>query len=372
MIALARKTLLHEWRRFLPALLAVALSALLLLVQAALVQGIFGSAAVFVQTSGAQLWAGYPGTRSVDLGRAIPADTELVLRQAPGVRRVEPFRWIDADWRAGSGALSIYVSGIDTQDQALMFRALLNTAQRQLLREPESVIVDRADLDKLGVSVGGAARINGRRVRVVAALDGLRALGAPIVLASLDTAARLQPQEPRYSYYLADLHRPEEAARIQARLAPQAQALGFELWTREAFAQKSVQFWMLETGAGLAVIFLAIVVALVGALITSQTLMAAVAGSRNEYATLNALGVGRAALSRVVLEQAGWIGVGGLLLGALLSALALALARSHAVPVEIHAGISALCALSVLIIALVSGLAALRTLRHSDPASLLR
>jgi len=126
------------------------------------------------------------------------------------------------------------------------------------------------------------------------------------------------------------------------------------------------------TGAGLAVIFLAIVVALVGALITSQTLMAAVAGSRNEYATLNALGVGRAALSRVVLEQAGWIGVGGLLLGALLSALALALARSHAVPVEIHAGISALCALSVLIIALVSGLAALRTLRHSDPASLLR
>lgn len=372
MIALARKTLLHEWRRFLPALLAVAFSALLLLVQAALVQGIFGSAAVFVRASGGQLWAGYPGTQSVDLGRAIAPDTELALRQDPAVRHVEPFRWIDADWRAGSGALSIYVSGIDTSERALMFRALLDAPLRQRLREPEAVIVDRADLDKLGIAVGGAARINGRSVRVVAALDGLRALGAPIVLASLDTAARLQPQEPRHSYYLAELHRPEETEAVLARLAPRARALGFELWTREGFAQRSVRFWMLETGAGLAVIFLAGVVALVGALITSQTLMAAVAGSRNEYATLHALGVGRAALRRVVLEQAGWIGLGGLLLGGLLALLALALARSHAVPVAVHGGISALCALAVLLIALISGLAALRSLQRSDPASLLR
>ena len=47
-VALARKTLLHEWRRFLPAVVAVAFSGLLLMVQAALVLGIFGSAAVYM------------------------------------------------------------------------------------------------------------------------------------------------------------------------------------------------------------------------------------------------------------------------------------------------------------------------------------
>ena len=46
MVPLARKTLLHEWRRFLPSAVAVAFSGLLLLVQSALVLGIFGSAAV--------------------------------------------------------------------------------------------------------------------------------------------------------------------------------------------------------------------------------------------------------------------------------------------------------------------------------------
>jgi putative ABC transport system permease protein len=46
MVPLARRTLVHEWRRFLPSTLAVAFSGVLLLVQAALVFGIFGSAAV--------------------------------------------------------------------------------------------------------------------------------------------------------------------------------------------------------------------------------------------------------------------------------------------------------------------------------------
>ena len=44
MIALARKTLVHEWRRFIPSVFAVGFSGVLLAMQAALVLGIFGSA----------------------------------------------------------------------------------------------------------------------------------------------------------------------------------------------------------------------------------------------------------------------------------------------------------------------------------------
>ena len=43
MIALARKTLVYEWRRFVPVVLAVGFSGLMLVVQAALVLGIFGA-----------------------------------------------------------------------------------------------------------------------------------------------------------------------------------------------------------------------------------------------------------------------------------------------------------------------------------------
>ena len=54
MVSLARATLLHEWRRFLAAVLAVAFSGLLVLVQLALLVGMFGTVAVYIDESNAE------------------------------------------------------------------------------------------------------------------------------------------------------------------------------------------------------------------------------------------------------------------------------------------------------------------------------
>ena len=119
-------------------------------------------------------------------------------------------------------------------------------------------------------------------------------------------------------------------------------------------------------------LFLAGVVFVVGAVITSQTLMGAVAGSVREYAALQALGVGFAALRRIVLAQAAWVGLFGLLLGALVSVLATLLARSQDVPMQLDVLTVLACSAMVMLIALLSGLMALRVLRNADPALLLR
>jgi putative ABC transport system permease protein len=91
-----------------------------------------------------------------------------------------------------------------------------------------------------------------------------------------------------------------------------------------------------------------------------------------EYATLHALGVGLGSLRRVVLEQAAWIGVFGLVAGVLLSLGLIFLARIEDVPVELNLPAWVACAALVMGIALVSGIAAVRALRSADPALLLR
>ncbi len=141
MVALARQTLLHEWRRFLPAMIAVGFAGLLQLLQAALVLGIFGSASVYIKGSSADLWVGYPGTQSVNLGRPIDAGVEMHLRMEPQVRQVEPFLWVDGDWRGArdTGGVSVYVSGIDTGPQGLMFDRVLPAALRARLQEVDTV-----------------------------------------------------------------------------------------------------------------------------------------------------------------------------------------------------------------------------------------
>ena len=73
--------------------------------------------------------------------------------------------------------MSVFVSGIDTSAEGLMFSRALPLDLRERLNEPDSVVVDRSDLDQLGVDIGGTATINGRQVRVVGIGSGLRALG---------------------------------------------------------------------------------------------------------------------------------------------------------------------------------------------------
>ncbi|WP_039955894.1 ABC transporter permease, partial [Xanthomonas graminis] len=212
MVALARQTLRHEWRRFLPVVVSVGFASLLLLLQTALVLGIFGSASVYVSGSDADLWLGYPGTQSVDQGRPIDPDAATALYLDPRVLQVEPFLWFDGDWRGpdDTGAVSIYISGIDTRSDGLMFARLLSPALRAALREPDTVVVDRAELDKLGVGIGRSARINGHRVRVIGVGRGLRALGGVNVLASLETARALNTDamHPDWPTYMVARLRP--------------------------------------------------------------------------------------------------------------------------------------------------------------------
>lgn len=377
MVALARKTLIHEWRRFLPAILAVGFAGLLQLLQAALMLGIFSSASVYVTGSSADLWVGYPGTQSVSLGRPIDPDVEMRLRMDPAVAHVEPFYWVDADWRSAhdTGGESVYVTGIDTRADGLMFSRVLPPTLRARLAEADAVIIDRADADKLGVAVGDTAVINGHRVRVVGESNGLRALGGVNVVTSLDTARQLDSDPAdlgRPTYLVARLHVPALAAAVAGRLRGDKGFGPYDVWTASAFARRSVLYWMFDTGAGAGVVFLAGIVFLAGAVITSQTLMAAVAGSMREYAMLNAIGVGIGNLRRVVLEQAFWVGAIGLLGATVLGLLLLVAARSQDVPVVLNIPITLLCVVLAMSLAAVSGLAAMRSLRRVDPSGLLR
>jgi putative ABC transport system permease protein len=376
-VSLARKTLVYEWRKFLPAMLAVAFSGLLLLMMAALMIGIFSSAGVYVSRSGGDIWAGYPGTQTVELGRPIPRDTEMWLRMDPAVVQVEPFQWLDGDWRgpAERGSVSVFISGIDPNPNGLMFEHALSPTERALLLEPGAVIVDGADLSKLGLDIGGTAFLNGHRVKIVAQATGLRTLGGVNIVTSIATARTLvadATERDKVAYYIARLVPGANPDAVRDRLAPIAAAHRFAVWTHNEFALNAATYWMFETGAGLGFIFLALVVFIVGVVITSQTLFAAVASSVREYAMLNALGAGIKALRRVILEQAFWVGTMGVIVGSLVSLLLALLAYGQDVPISFDYAAAVASGALVMAIALISGFFAVGAINQIEPANLLR
>lgn len=399
MVSLARATLLYEWRRFLAAVLAVAFSGLLVLVQLALLVGMFGTVAVYIDESNADLWVGFTGTQSIDLGKPFNAQVETRLHIHPAVADVEPFIFAQSDWRTPKGAnLYAYLLGIDPAADAMAFANVLPPATRALLLEPMTVIIDEADREKLGVTlddstgsiagnttasttgtastVSNFAEIGGRRVKVVAAVTGLRAIGGVNIVTSLSSARTIDGSAARerqeVSYFLLRLKPGADAETVRSELTPRGQVKPFQVWTAAEFSRHSQLYWLTESGAGAGFAFSTLLGLLVGIIVTSQTLMAAITASIREYATLRALGVARASLRAVVLEQSFWIGVAGLALTAGLSVLIAAIARAAFVAMVFPVWAIALTAALILIIALGSGLLALRALGRADPAALLR
>jgi putative ABC transport system permease protein len=254
----------------------------------------------------------------------------------------------------------------------MMFTQILTPWQRLRLREPGAVIVDRADLDSLGTPEGGTAWVNNHAVHIAAAVDGLRGLGGANVIASLATAREIAGSHAS-TYFVARVRAGARPEAVQQRLSHTVSSFGpYEAWTAQSFARRSQRYWMFDTGAGAGVLFMAIIVCLVGSVVTSQSLKAVVAGSAREYAVLNALGVSRGALGRVVVEQACWIGGLGFVLAGLASALLLSIASAYRVPVALNLAAVLACAVLVAVLSLLSGLGAMRSLLRADPATLLR
>lgn len=375
-VPLARRTLVHEWRRFLPATISVAFSGVLMIVQGALLLGIVGANALYVTQSGADLWVGFPGTQSADLGRAIDPGIAANLYMDPRIARVEALLLGTGDWRgARGGGTSVTLVGIDPRLDGVGLSKAVAPQVRALLQEPGAVLVDETDLDKLATDVGQKAEINGHLVRVVGTTHNLRAMGGVNVVSSLSTARMLDhaiSASDSVTYYLARVLEPSDISAVRRHLATTSGGSRFETWTADDLAGLSVRYWLLESGAGIGFVFATVIAMLVGTLITSQTLMAAVAASITQYATLRALGVSFPELRKIVIEQSGWVGAVGLGMGLACSLLAAALARLNDIPFELRASMMLFSAAVVLSVALVAGLLALRRLRHADPATLLR
>lgn len=375
-ISIARKTLLHEWRRFLPATIAIAFSGVLMTVQGALLLGIVGANGLYVTQSTATYWVGFPGTQSVDLGRAIPASVATNLYAQPAISHVEPVLFGSGDWRGThGGGISVTVLGIDTSDNAEALARIIPRALRNELNEPGAVVVDIADASKLSTKKGGVAEVNGRSVRIVGYIDGLRGLGGVNVVASQETARNLDhslPSDGGATYFLYDIKPGANAVAVQAQLNSGRDIRRFEVWSAEELASMTTMYMLLDSGAGIAFIFATLIAIMIGAVITSQTLMAAVAGTVPQYATLRALGVPFDRLRAIVIEQAGWIGLLGFVISLLLSAAIALMAALYRVPFELRFTIVVAASTVVLLVAAVACLLAIHRLRDTDPATLLR
>lgn len=373
-LSLARSTLLHEWKHFLAAGLAVTFSGLLLLVQLGLLLGMFSDVSLMVDQSTADAWVGFRDLQSVDQGRPIAEIVRTLVLRHPDVQALEPLYFSQGDWRKPDGSkVFASVQGIELREGSMGFARLLTPELRERLRIPGAVVLDEADLSRMDARVGASYELSGQRVEVVGTVRGIRGMGMVNLLASQSTARGLSgPQDQAPAYYLARLRPGADPEGVSQALDADGARRSFAVYPSARFSSDSQRYWLLESGAGLGTLFSVLLGLLVGVAITSQVLMGTVLSYAREYATLRALGVSMGSLRKVVLEQAAWIGTIGLLATFLLVQVLRPVASQAHVAFQAPGWAYGLTAVLLGAIALGSGALALRSLKTADPSTLLR
>jgi putative ABC transport system permease protein len=161
--------------------------------------------------------------------------------------------------------------------------------------------------------------INNLRAHVIHATDGFGSFfGAPYVYTGYSDAAKyLHMRAEDVSFIVLRISPSYSADAVKQEL--QKRLPDVDVWTRDEFAFRSQTFWVLQTGAGGAILVAAILGFAVGFVVVSQNMYAVTMDKLEEFATLTALGASGWYVRRIVLEQSLICGLVGSVIGALLA-----------------------------------------------------
>ena len=390
-MSLALSTLLYEWRRYMAAVMALALSGLLVLAMTGVFIGIGKGFTATIERSSADIIIMQPGATSLMGGPSgVPRRFIPMAYRNPQVIEVQPLDGAGGSFqsvknvdptmsqadRAKMGAPKqefVQASIIDTTPGAVTIPTDYSPDLVDALRQPYTVAIDETAVTKLGVKLGDKALYNGQTVTVVGITRGYPNMMQASIVMSRDTLRMLGQADtgPRVGPLMIKLRDPAQAERVAAQL----NTLGdgqWKAWTRQELADANAGA-MFEEGILVIIIGGCVVLGtIIGVAITWQTLRGAIMANIKEFASLRALGVGMGSLNLIVMELSFWVGLVGVAAAIGLTLLVQMFAMANAVIIALPPVLLIIVGGGLVVIAMLSGLLSLGILKNSQPADLLR
>lgn len=379
-MSLALSTLLYEWRRYLAAVIALALAGVLMLAVSAMFIGLLQSFTATIDKSRAQIIIlpakssslGGPGGG----GGALPKRVVPLIYRHPEVVEVQDLPG-DFGRFYGPGKTTpsmVNIMVIDTSPNGVTLPDDFTDEMRRAIEPPYNVGVDISAVNQLGVKLGDEATINGKTVRVSLIMEGYANSQAPGVVMSRQTQ-RLMGSANDETYGLLMVRIKNTSPKDVKRVADELNALAdgqYKAWTKEPLAAATVKDAMSEGLLALILGFMSVIGFVIGVVITWQTLRGAILANIKEFASLRALGVSIGQLRGVVMELSFWVGLLGIAASAVLMIGITFLAKSANIPMGFEFESSIRTALLLLTISVMSGALTLGALKKGEPADLLK
>ena len=380
-MSLALATLIYEWRRYLAAIIALALSGLLVMAFIGLFLGIGHAVTATIDRSRADIMVLSPKSESLINGgnTGLPKRIRPLIYMNPEVQAVGELGGNGAPWvnrpTGGVKRINTYVQiwVVDTTPGAVTLPTDYSDATRLALSEPYAVAIDQSALPALGVKLGDSATMNRRTVTLRAVLHNYPSVTQPTVVISNQTEHLLGMASisQRGGPLMVQLRHPAMAEQVRDQLNAVSNGQ-YRAWTREELSKANEGALLKEQIIGIILVFAVLLGTGIGIGITWQTLRGAVFANIKEFASLRALGVSMGSLRLVVMELSFWVGVVGSLAAGVFIAGVGALASAAGLPMSFPVPILIEAAIGLIVVAVISGFLSLGVLKQSQPADLLR
>ena len=302
---LARRNLFHDKIRLMVTLTGIIFAVVLIVVQMGLFFGFTTSTKSVLDHSQADLWITARNTPYVDVAVGFNERKFYRVLATPGVAAAQKYivRW--SQWKDQSGRTeSVEVVGVDpNRFMGLPWNVVEGDASQ--LKQPHAVMVDEIYKDKLGVhKVGEWFEVRGYRVKVVGFTRGIRAFTtAPYVFTSFKNAQDFCIFDAdQTNFVLVKAAAGVDLKQLQAEL--QRRLPDNDVYRTQEFAEKTSNYWMFTTGAGISVLMGAVLGLVVGLVVVTQTIYATTMDHIREFGTLKAMGAPNSYVYRVIITQA--------------------------------------------------------------------
>jgi putative ABC transport system permease protein len=374
---LALRTILYKKGRILITLVGITFSCLLTLTQVALFLGMMGNATAVIRHTDADIWITSKNTQSFDFSNAFP---EQRINRVSSFDEVLWAKKLILTW----GFLKL-ANGAQEQIQIIGFDPSTGTGGPWQLAvgAPSDVkggpymIADKTSAPRLGaLNVGSTWELNTKRFKLVGLSDGIKSFTtAPMVFMSYERAQSLMASANAFdsrqtTFIVAKLKYPEARAAVVTALKNSLK--DNDVYTRNEFILKTVMYWTVQTGLGMALFLMAVLGLVIGGAIVGQTIYAYTMEHRQEFGTLKAIGARNSDIYRIILSQAALSGTVGYGVGLAVIMWSRQQLEEYGVTLYFSRELIGILFIVVLLTCFASALVSVRQVRKLDPVIVFR
>lgn len=378
MLWLAFKTLLRERGRLVITLIGITVAALLALVEVAIYLGMMANATAIIRHTDADIWIASKNIQSFDFALPFPEERINRVRAIPQVVRAEKILLTYGFLKlADGGRDQIQIIGFNPDSGVGGPWSMLEGSPASV-KGGRYMILDKTSEQRLGrLAIGGLWELTlgePHPFKLVALSQGIKSFTTiPLVFVSYNQLNDLLAgigERGYTAFIVAKLREPGEADAVVRAL--RAALRDNDVYTRQEFIDKTVRYWTVQTGMGMAFFLTAFLALAIGGAIVGQTIFASTIEHLREYGTLKALGAENSLIYRTIFYQAAFSGAAGFGVAAIAVLLLRGPIEATGVPLELAPPLFPLLFLIVLATCLLAAYFSVARVRRLDPVTVFK